>query len=233
MSNENEPKRRYILFGDGSTALIRGVPRETLNEDGVSEIVFNLEPRPSVIRKFGLRFPEDYDDQKNQTIKRSYYSIDCMPLGESPINKEYLRLAKMMEDLTYALKPMMGEGKFLEFKNALKKFSMTNRALIGCMKITDDPQTEFQYICFNDFNGNPTKASNILIALTETNKNLQKELFSAGAKVARSMELVKVARSEIQEHLKQTKSESDTLGEKRVYDTQPSQEDLAARDQNY
>lgn len=230
---QSELKRKYVLFGDGSVALIRGIPKETIDEDGVKKITFNLEPRPSIMRKFQLRYPDDYDDLKNQTIKRSYYATDCLVLGESPINKKFIKLLKLLSELGYALKPMMGEGKFGELKELLQEFIQQNKYLLSVIKLTDDPQTEFQYFVFSDFNGNPTKASNLIAEFSNTIQNQQKELFSAKGKIAHAMELIKTARTEILEHLKQTKEESDIIGERRKYDILPGPEELAAEDQSY
>jgi hypothetical protein len=232
-NKEEEPKKKFCLFCDGSVAEIIGIPRETIDEDGIRQVIFNLRPRPSVLRKYPLRFPEDFDNLQNQTVKRAYYLIDTLPLGESPINKRYLKLAKMMEELSYALKPMMGEGKFLEFKNELKEFSISNRALLGVMKITNDPQTEFQYLVFNDFNGLPTKVSNVFSDFTNTIKNYEKRINTLEGANAQALDDVKTSRTEILERLKQNKEESNILGEKRNYETQPSNEELASRDQSY
>jgi len=232
-NREEEPKKKFCLFLDGSVAEIIGIPRETIDEDGVRKIVFNLRPRPSVLRKFPLRFPEDFDDLKNETVKRSYYSVNAVHLGESPINKKYVKLAKMMEELSYSLKPMLGEGKFLEFKNALKEFSISNRALLGVMKISNDPQTEFQYIIFNDFQGLPTSVSNIFADFTNTIKSYEKRMNTLEGANAQALDDIKQSRTDMLEHLKQNKAESDVLGEKRNYDIPPSNEDLASRDQNY
>jgi len=145
---EYESLRHFILYGDGSVAQVVGIPRETIDEDGIREIVFELRPRPSVIRLHKLRYPEDYDDLKNQTIKRKYYVADTLFLGTAPVNKRFVRLLKMLNELDYLFKPMMGGGKFEELKESIESIVKQNKNLLSVVKITENPRTEFQYFAF-------------------------------------------------------------------------------------
>lgn len=223
----------FLVMGDGHRALIFGTPTETTNLDGIKTMVFELIPTEALKNKFKLVYPDAYSDLKNQTLLREYPIVDEIPLGNARVDYDLLKLAEYINRFSHVLKPMMGDKDFRDFKDLVDKLNKQYKYLKGVIEITKDPQAPFQYFCFNDLNGNITKASGILSAMSNTIKNQDKHIFSLEGKNARQIENVRIAGSEVLEHIKQNKQESNVLGEKRVYNTQQSQEEQAGQDQSY
>lgn len=223
----------WIVFGDGTAFLLSGEPFVTVNFDGIKEITFDLKPTENGIKKFELRFPDDYQDIKKETIRRTFPLVDAKYLREGYVEKERIEYAKLINEVAFAMKPMMGEGKFKRFKELTDQFARKSKYLLGVVELPKDPLSSVKYFCFSDLNGNQTEASSLIRDLLDTVKNQQKTIFSLQAKVAMTQQQILTANSNILEHNKSIKEQADVLKEIRGRSYPESDEELAAKDESY
>jgi hypothetical protein len=219
-----------ILFSDGTASQIVSIPTIEKDSDGVECLVFHLRPSKIQVNKFNIR-DEDYDNEKEGLLVRTFPKVECIGLGEGYVEKDLVEWFNHLTKLGYILNEFIGSEDFQKFNELTKKVIKKKKLSVGVIKLTDNPQSKYHYFCLSDLNNGGSAVAKHFSELLMENVRLQKENFRLKGYVERLTYDIQLQSTQEEESLKNIMSKVDIVG--KPSPQPPTNEEQASKDQHY